>query len=106
MIITHGRSHRRWVFTSDSKAVLGTKLVQWAKQIKTKHGLRLVAIRCDDAREILNARNQAYFDEESVTIEPSPPYEPNRNGMAERTNGITETRVRAALIAAGLPESL
>lgn len=106
MIITDGRSRRRWAYTSDSKAVLGNELVSWAKKMKVHCNLSLIAIRCDNAAELLSTRNKTYFNEEGVTIEPSPPYEPTRNGIAERANAIVMNRVRAALIAADLPEHL
>ena len=106
MLRTDGKSRRNWLSTSDSRAALGTELVTWCRQVKTQTGLTVVVIHCDNAREFLNARNQQYFDSEGITVETSPAYDASRNGIAERANGITEDRTRAALIAAGLPQHL
>jgi hypothetical protein len=105
MLITGGKTGQQWIYTSDNSATLGVNLIDWCKQMKAR-GLTVIVIRTDNAREmILNKRNCTHFKDEGITIEASPPYDPTRNGRAERANGITEDRVRAALIAAGLPKS-
>jgi len=72
--------------------------------MKTR-GLTVVVIRVDNARELLNDCTCAYFNANGIAVEASLLYDPTRNGRAERANSITEDRVRAALIAAGLPKS-
>jgi hypothetical protein len=104
MLITGGKTGQQWIYTSDSRATLGVNLIDWCKQMKAR-GLTVIVIRTDNARELLSERNSIYFTNEGITVEASPPYEPTRNGRAERANGITEDRTRAALIAAGLPKS-
>jgi hypothetical protein len=105
MLITGGKTGQQWIYTSDNRATLGVNLIDWCKQMKARR-FTVIVIRTDNACElILNERNCAYFKDEGITIEAFPPYGPTRNGRAERTNGITEDRVRVALIAAGLPKS-
>ena len=67
-------------------------------------GLIVITIYIDNAREFINNRTTAYFNDNRISIEASPPYDPTRNGRAERANGITAARIRTALIAAGLPK--
>jgi hypothetical protein len=105
MLITDGKSRRQWLFTSDSRAVLGSRLVIWCKAMKAK-GLTIVIIHTDNAREFLKVENKLYFNGNGIEVITSPPYDATRNGIAERANGITEDRTRAALIAAKLPAKL
>ncbi|KAI1544902.1 rve domain containing protein, partial [Pyrenophora tritici-repentis] len=102
MLLTAGKTGQQWIETSENRATLGVKLINWCKRMKAL-SLKIITIRVDNARELLNNRTRAYFDDEGIAVEASPPYEPTRNGRAERANGITENRIRAALIAAGLP---
>ncbi|PZC88302.1 hypothetical protein A1F97_10988, partial [Pyrenophora tritici-repentis] len=60
MPITDGKSHRQWLFTLDSRAVLGQQLVSWCKAMKGK-GFT-ITIYTDNAREFINASNKQYFD--------------------------------------------
>ncbi|KAG9389227.1 rve domain containing protein [Pyrenophora tritici-repentis] len=104
MPITDGKSRRQWLFTSDSRAVLGQQLINWCKAMKAK-GFT-ITIHTDNAREFINASNKQYFDSVGIEVVTSPPYDATRNGIAERANGITEDRTRGALIAAKLPIKL
>jgi hypothetical protein len=81
-------------------------------------GLTVITIRTDNAREFINNRTTAYFNDNGITVEALPGhnglhrkltvtaghslYNPTRNGRAERANGITAARIRTALIAARL----
>jgi hypothetical protein len=66
-------------------------------------GLTIVIIYTDNAHEFLKAENELYFNSNGIEVVTSPPYDATRNSIAERANGITEDRTRAALIAAKLP---
>jgi hypothetical protein len=102
---TCGKLRRQWLACSDSKAALGAELVRWCRQMKTQ-GLTIVTIFCDNAKELISTRNKQYFDTEGITLITSPPYDASRNGIAERTNNITEDRTHSAMTAAGLPMKL
>jgi hypothetical protein len=99
---TAGKSRRQWVATSDSKAVLGLEVITWCRQMKAQ-GATITEIFCDNAKELIQVRNREYFDSEGIKLITSPPYDASRNGIAERANGITEDRIRASMIASGLP---
>jgi hypothetical protein len=65
-------------------------------------GLTIVIIHTNNAREFLKAENELYFNSNGIKVVTLPPYDATRNSIAERANGITEDRIRAALIAAKL----
>jgi hypothetical protein len=56
LLLTDGKSRRRWIFTADSRAVLGVKLIEWCKQQKTHFNLTVGTFRFDNAREFINYR--------------------------------------------------
>jgi hypothetical protein len=65
-------------------------------------GLTIVIIHTNNAREFLKAENELYFNSNGIKVVTSLPYDATRNSIAKRANGITEDRIRAALIAAKL----
>jgi hypothetical protein len=67
ILITNGKSRRQWLFTSDSRAVLGNRLVICCKAIKAK-GLTIVIIHTDNAREFLKAENELYFNSNGIEV--------------------------------------
>ena len=58
----------------------------------------------DNAREFINNRTTAYFNDNRITIKALPLYDLTRNSRAKRVNSITAARIRTALIAASLLE--
>jgi hypothetical protein len=99
---TAGKSQRQWVATSDSKAMLGLEVITWCRQMKAQ-GATITEIFCDNAKELIQARNWEYFNSEGIRLITSPPYNVSRNGIAEQANGITEDQIRASMITSSLP---
>jgi hypothetical protein len=89
MLITDSKSCRQWLFTLDSRAVLGNRLVIWCKAMKAK-GLTIVIIYTDNAREFFKAENELYFNGNSIEVITSRLYNATCNSIAERANSITE----------------
>jgi hypothetical protein len=53
-------------------------------------GYTVVTVHTNNARELVGARNERYFNLEGIVVVTSPPYDATRNGVAERANGINE----------------
>jgi hypothetical protein len=60
LLITDGKSRCQWLFTSDSRAVLGNELLNWCKAMKAQ-GLILMSIHTDNAREFQQRRHLSYY---------------------------------------------
>jgi hypothetical protein len=89
LLITDGKSRCMWCFTLDSCAALGEQLVTWCRQMKAQ-GHTVVTVHTDNARELVGARNERYFNLEGIVVVTLPLYDATRNGVAERANGINE----------------
>src|SRR5688572_12212394 len=69
-------------------------------------GCRPSYMRFDNGRELINEKLINFAREEGITIEPTAPYSPSQNGVAERFNRTLMELARAMLFEKGLPEFL
>jgi hypothetical protein len=60
-------------------------------------GYTVVTVYTNNARELVGARNERYFNLEGILVVTLPLYDATRNSVAERANSINEDRTRGAL---------
>jgi len=74
----------------------------WIRNLQTQSGVKVKRVRADNADELMGAEMQAFYKDEGITPEPSTPYTPEQNGVAERFNRTLMNRTRAVLFDSGL----
>lgn len=97
MILTDGKTRRRWIYFADTKAALGAKLRDWATQQYTVTGFHIGEFHFDNAREFLSQETQNQMNTQGTVITTSVPYQPWQNGPAEISNAIVLNASRSAL---------
>src|SRR5205085_5850164 len=60
---------------------------------------------CDNAREYVGNPAKSHFQELGIQLEPTVPYSPNQNGIAERMNRTIIQKANALRLEADLPET-
>jgi transposase InsO family protein len=63
-------------------------------------------LRCDRGTEFLNSDLDSFCSAEGITLEPACAYNPQQNGVAERTSRALKEHVRTMLMAAQAKHSL
>ena len=93
-------------FFLSNKDLLEVNLIPWIKEMKTKHGIVVKIIRCDNAGE--NNSLQATCESEGlgITFEYTAPGTPQQNGRVERKFQTLYGRVRAMIHGSGLEKSV
>jgi hypothetical protein len=67
---------------------------------------RIQRLRCNNAKEFVQGEFRQYLDEQDIMLEPTAPYSPTQNGVAERLNCVLVKHARVMLIKSGLPKLL
>ena len=78
-------------------------LVAW---FETQTGLRVRRMRHDRGGEYINRQLLAFYGERGIEMEPTAPYCPESNGIAERLNGVLLAKARAMLAEARMGPEL
>jgi hypothetical protein len=102
LTITDDYSRKCWIELTKTRDEVYNRLRGWRPIAEQECGYKLEAIRVDNAKEFLKLRD--IF--EDVRIEPTVPYTPQQNGVAERQNRTLTTLARSLLGASRLPKDL
>jgi hypothetical protein len=95
---------KSWIYLVQARTELYEKFREWQKEVERQSGETLRAIRYDNAREYQALT--ADLRQSGIAIEPTTPYTPEQNGIAERLNRTLTTKTRLLLVGAGLPTEL
>ncbi|CAH0550178.1 unnamed protein product [Brassicogethes aeneus] len=63
-------------------------------------------IRSDQGTEFMGGKFMEVMEKEKIENDPSPPYTPEHNGVAERFNQTIQEKVRAYMFDSGLPKTM
>jgi hypothetical protein len=95
-------TRRAWILLGKTKADLMTWLEKWKNREELATGLKIMAVRSDNAAEIREKLDE--WSRQGVREEPTVAYEgSHQNGIAERNIQEVEAGIRSALKDAGLP---
>ena len=97
LTITDDFTRYRWVRILRHKNDAARELRIWKIQAEKELGYELLAVRRDNGGEFDNKLLNEFFRETGVKVEPTAPYNPEQNGVAERGMNILFTAVRAIL---------
>jgi hypothetical protein len=104
LTITDDYSRKGWVFLAKARDEVYSRIREWKPLAERESKSSLKAIRIDNAKEFLKLKDLECL--EGVRIEPTTPYTPEQNGVAERQNRTLTTLARSLLGAAKLPKDL
>ena len=97
LTITDDYTRYRWVRVLRHKNDAARELQIWKTQVEKELEHELLAVRRDNGGEFDNKLLNEFFRETGVRVEPTAPYNPEQNGVAERGMNILFTAVRAIL---------
>ena len=97
LTITDDYTRYRWVRVLRHKNDAARELRIWKTQVEKELEHKLLAVRRDNGGEFDNKLLNEFFRETGVKVEPTAPYNPEQNGVAERGMNILFTAVRAIL---------
>jgi len=89
-----------------TKDETSSKIRQYLIFIQHQYGHKPKRVRIDQGREYLNNEFKNWCAEQGIQIEPTAPYSPSQNGVAERYNRTLAELARAMLIARNIPTYL
>jgi transposase InsO family protein len=104
LVIVDDYSRYRWVRLMQHKSDVNSEFKNWKAWAENHFGLKVGACRNDNGGEFTNNMLTMLHQAAGVTIEPTAPYNPEQNGVAERSMLTLLNAVRCILIDANLPE--
>ncbi|KAJ3473639.1 hypothetical protein NLI96_g12899 [Meripilus lineatus] len=94
------------IYFMKSRAAALDRFQKYRNFIKLQKGKDLKKLRVDNAKEYTEGEFRKFLDKEGIICEPTAPYSPAQNGVAERLNRTLVEHARAMLLAKKLPKFL
>ena len=104
LIIVDDYTRMKHVYTLKTKDEVLNSLKHFYKEHIDKYGYCLKYMRCDKAKENVNAAVKQFCDQLKVTMIPTETYMSEGNGVAERAIQLLQYAARTIRAGAGLPE--
>ena len=99
-------SKKTWIYFIANKSQVLSKFQHLVNLLETSTGRRVQALRSDNGGEYTSANFRDYCLAKGIAREFSPPYTPQRNGIAERRNRSLLDITRCLLMEKSLPAHL
>ena len=96
-------SNFTWVFMLKQKSAVSGVFLEWLIMVETLTEKRLKEFRSDNGGEYVSNYFSEICKERGISLQPTIPYTPQQNGVAERMNRTIMDNVRATLYHAKLP---
>ena len=108
LILVDRKSRFRWVILLRSKEAIEVfqAVKDLFKALKNRFGRYPLEFHFDGGLEAANALLKGYLARKGIKFSTSSPYTPEQNGLAERSIRVIVDRLRATLLASGLPQHL
>ena len=95
-------SDQAFSFFLNKKKNLAKTIVPFLKSLKSKHGIKVKTIRCDNAGENMYLQKMCEQEGLDITFEYTAPGTPQQNGRVERKFATLGSRIRAMLDGSGI----
>lgn len=99
-------THFTAVYVLKSKGDVLDAFRKYAAMATVHFGTRIARLRSDNGGEYINANFVQFCEEAGIVMEPTVPYTPQQNGVAERMNRTIMERARSMLDDAGFKRSM
>lgn len=99
-------SRHTWLYFISQKSQVLSKFKNFVTLMKTSTGKSIQALRTDNGGEFTSHDFLEFCSSEGISREPTPPYTPQRNGVAERRNRSLLDITRCLLLDQSLPGHL
>lgn len=99
-------THFTAVYALKSKSDVLDAFQKYAAMATVHFGNRIARLRSDNGGEYINANFIKYCEDAGIVMEPTVPYTPQQNGVAERMNRTIMERARSMLDDAGFKRSM
>ena len=99
---TDNYTWKSWVYLMKNRSQLRSVFIQFQTLVELETGLRIKAVRCDNASEY-KSLGTLFERDYSVPFEYMTPYTPEQNRVSERLNRVLVTIARAMLLDTWLP---
>jgi transposase InsO family protein len=106
LTITDDYTHTVKVYCMKLKSEARECFINFEKEVKLHHGKDIKWVRLDNGGEYGSAELNTYVQSKGMTFQPTVPYSPESNGVAERMNRTLMAKVRAILADTKLPAYL
>jgi transposase InsO family protein len=103
---TDDYSRATWIYFMKTKGECLGKMQELVKLLHTDTGLKVKRIRSDNGGEYSSAACKAFYKKKGIKWEPTVPYAPEQDGVAERVNRTILDRLRAIIADTGLRKDL
>jgi hypothetical protein len=103
---TDFKSRYVWVAYMKEHEETSVKLEELDAWIENHLKCCIKTLRVDNAKEYVQGATKAYTDKRGIQLEPTSPYSPEYNSVAERLNRTLVEHARAMLLAHDLPKFL
>ncbi len=97
----YSRYHTVYALKSKDEAL--QKFKEFAEKVENRFGYKIKGLRSDNGGEYVSNEFEDFLKERGITHEPTIPYSPQQNGIAERANRTLMETVRCLLHQGGVP---
>ena len=106
LLITDSAVSTRWGFTYKTKAEAFDILVNFVVGVERQYGRKVEIIRMDNGTEFGGHKLEVWAAKAGIKMEPTVPYTPEQDGIAERSFRTVFERVRSITIDHQVPKQL
>ncbi|RFN47860.1 membrane primary amine oxidase, partial [Fusarium flagelliforme] len=106
IIATDDRHRMRWSYTFTRKSMASESLSKLISALWTQYKVRVHTIQMDGGSELYRASIKGLERTHGVRIIRTPPYTPEFNGVAERSNRVIFDKVRTTIESEQIPSEL
>lgn len=104
LLVVDDFSRYRWIWFIRSKTEVGAKLKAFVAWVKNQFGVNVQRFRSDNGSEFSNKSMESIREHSGIEFEPTVPYNPEQNGIAERSIETMMNSTRSILRDANLPD--
>src|SRR6185437_742949 len=99
-------TRKSWIYIIKSKDQAIEKLKELYKLLKNQYNIRIKSIISDGGGEYTNESFKQFLNDKGITHCITPPYTPQRNGVAERFNRTILEKIRCMIKTSNIEKEL